>query len=89
MLDEESGRNREGAKGMSTDIASAGIGAAGGLLGGLFDAAAKKKAQGRELAAKQAESAVTNEIGGAQAMNQGQSKAFGSLMDAWKSALLK
>lgn len=71
------------------DIASAGIGAAGSLLEGLFGAAAKKKAQERELAAKKEESAVQNEIGGAQAMSAGQGKAFGSLMDAWKSALLR
>lgn len=90
MIDDENPANLEKVKERGDKpMIPALIAAGGSLLSGLFGQAAEKKKQEREAAAKMQESATQNEIGANQAMSQGQGKAFGSLMDAWKSALLK
>lgn len=71
------------------DPLSAGISAGAGLLTGLFDAAAKAKAQKRELAAQQEAQATQTELGSQQQLASGQTGAFQSLMNAWQKGLLR
>lgn len=65
----------------------AGIPVVGGLLGGLFSAAAEKKRQAREQAAKMQEQATNIQIGAAQQLSQGEMNALQNLQQAYQRSL--
>ena len=70
------------------DPLSAGIGAVGGLLTGLFGASARKKEQQRELAAKEKEAAMGRKDDALEKLSTGQQNAFQGLISSFGKALL-
>ena len=64
---------------------SAGIGAAGSLVGGLFSAAAEREKQKRQAM----QDALKQQGESQSEMGKGQQGAFQSMMDSYKSALIR
>jgi hypothetical protein len=78
-------RTSSNIKGGSVEPISAGIGAAGSLVGGLMSAAAEKERQKKQAM----QEALMAQGKSQQEMGQGQQGAFQSMMDSYKSALIR